>query len=67
MNIEEYLDGPYKKEWHKVWQEGKFAREQGKNKEDNPHKLKVWRAVWQHGFDNYDPNNQVIELDKLLD
>lgn len=65
MKEDEYFSGPYKEQWHQVWAEGRQAKEQGKNKEDNPHKLKVWRAVWEYGWDNYDPNQHFNEFLKI--
>ena len=54
--FEDWLAGPYKEEWHKVWESGRQACTEGKGIECNPHKLKVWKEVWQYGWDNYDPN-----------
>lgn len=53
--VEEYFAGPYKEEWHRVWQEGRIACLADKSRNDNPNKLKVWRAVWEYGWDNYYP------------
>lgn len=63
--VEEYFAGPYKEQWHQVWAEGRLAQEQGKSRDGNPHKLKVWRAVWEYGWDNYDPNKPFNEFAKM--
>jgi len=65
--FENYLSGPYKEQWHQVWQEGRAANVQGQSREDNPHKLKVWRAVWEYGWDNYDPNKPPSEFTEVED
>ena len=53
--VEEYFAGPFKEEWHKVWQEGRLAQTQGISRKDNPQRLKVWRAVWEYGWDAWNP------------
>ena len=53
--FEEWLATDYKKEWHQVWDAGRLAATEGKNREENPHQLKVWKEVWWYGWDNYDP------------
>lgn len=63
--VEEYFAGPYKEQWYQVWIEGRLAQKQGKSKNENPHKLKVWQAVWEYGWDNYDPNKQFYEFAKV--
>lgn len=66
-NAEAYFSGPFKVEWHKVWREGKLAKAQGIKREDNPHKLKVWQAVWGYGWDDFNPvPAQFYETDQYL-
>lgn len=62
---EEYFAGPYRVEWHRVWNEGRAAHDLGKSRDDNPHRLKVWRAVWGYGWDNYDPNAMPAEFARV--
>lgn len=54
--VAEYFAGPFREKWHQVWQEGRAAQEQGVGRDANPHKGKVWRAVWEYGWDRYDPH-----------
>lgn len=63
--FEEWLAGPYKVEWHKIWEEGRLANILGQSRDNNPHKLKVWKAVWEYGFDNYNPNDQYKEFKEV--
>ena len=56
MDVEEWFAGPYKVIWHEVWEAGRAACEGGVPRDQNPQTLKVWRAVWWYGWDNYDPN-----------
>lgn len=51
QEVEDYFAGPFVEQWRQVYQEGLQAKEAGKTKEDNPHTLKVWKAVWGYGFD----------------
>lgn len=53
--FEHWCSMEYPKIWHQVWKEGFNAHESGVSRQDNPHKLKVWRAVWEYGWDNYYP------------
>lgn len=50
----------YPKLWHEAWDAGRKACLDGVSRDQNPHRLKVWREVWWYGWDNYDPSPPAI-------
>lgn len=51
IEVEQYFRVEFQAEWWKVWLEGRAAQENGVSRCNNPHKLKVWQAVWEYGWD----------------
>lgn len=65
MSFEDWLATDYKRLWHEAWQEGRIAHEQGIPREDNPHRLKVWKEAWGYGWDDYDPHDELREFQQV--
>lgn len=50
--FEEWLETDYPRVCSQIYQDGKQARKDGVNKEDNPHRVKIYRGIWEQGWND---------------